>query len=94
MKLSCKIELPHAGVCCKQFILRPAVILGTCKLHCLVCYLRVSVSSFSKSFFYGVFQIGLNTQQNSPAAYCSAIQNSIIKLNLNSAKTFQSVSWH
>ena len=36
--------------------------------------------------FYGVFKVGLNTQQNSPAALCSAIQNSIIKLNLNSAE--------
>ena len=37
-------------------------------------------------FFYGVFKVGLNTEQNSPAAHCSAIQNSIIKLNLNSAE--------
>ena len=62
-------------------ILRPAIILGACKLHCLECYLRVSISSFSMSFFCGVFKAGLNTQQNNPAAHCSAIQNSIIKLN-------------
>ena len=37
-------------------------------------------------FFYGVFKVGLNTQRNSPAAHCSAIQNSIIKLNTNSAE--------
>ena len=86
MKLSCEIEFLHAGVCSNQFILRPAIILGTCKLHCLVCYLRGSVSSFSYEFFYGVFKVGLNTQQNSPAAHCYAIQNSIIKLNLNSAE--------
>ena len=36
--------------------------------------------------FYGAFKVGLNTRQNSPAAHCSAIQNSIIKLNLNSAE--------
>ena len=34
----------------------------------------------------GVFEVGLNTQQNSPATHCSAIQNSIIKLNLNFAE--------
>ena len=37
-------------------------------------------------FFYGVFKVGLIDQQNSPAAHCSAIQNSIVKLNLNSAE--------
>ena len=36
MKLSREIEFPHAGVCYKQFILRPAIILGTCKLPRLV----------------------------------------------------------
>ena len=51
-----------------------------------MCILRVSVSSCSMSFSNGVFKVGLNTQQNSPAACCSAIQNSIIKLNLNSAE--------
>ena len=45
-----EIKFLHAGVCLKHFILRPAIILGTCKLHFLVCYLRVSVSSFSMSF--------------------------------------------
>ena len=59
---------------------------------------------FFYEFFYGVFKVGLNTQQNSPAAHRSAIQNAIIKLNLNSAEialnkfnlslSFQSVSWH
>ena len=33
-----------------------------------------------------VFKLGLNTQQNSPASHCSAIQNFIVKLNLNSAE--------
>ena len=33
-----------------------------------------------------VFKVGLNTQQNSPATQCSAIQNSIVKLNLDSAE--------
>ena len=33
-----------------NFFLRPAIILGTCKLPYLVCYFRVSVSSFSMSF--------------------------------------------
>ena len=42
-----EIEFPHAGVCQKQFILRPAIILGTCKLHCLVCY-----QSFSQETAY------------------------------------------
>ena len=37
-------------------------------------------------FFYGVFKVGLNTQQNSSAAHCPAIQNYIVKLNLNSAE--------
>ena len=37
-------------------------------------------------FFYGVFKVGLNTQQNSPATHFSAIQNSITKLNLNSTE--------
>ena len=62
-------------------MLRPAN-LGTCKLLCLVCYFRVSVSSFSMVFF----NVGLNTKQNSPAAHCSAKQNSIVKLNLNSTE--------
>ena len=35
-----------------------------------MCYLGVSVSSFFISF-YSVFEVGLNTQQNSPAAHCS-----------------------
>ena len=51
-----------------------------------MCYLRVSDSSFFYEFFYGVFKVGLNTQQNSPMAHCSVIQNSIAKLNLNSAE--------
>ena len=37
-------------------------------------------------FFYGVFKVGLNIQENSPAAHCSAIQSSVIKLNLNSTE--------
>ena len=41
---------------------------------------------FFYEFLYGVFKVGLNTQQNSPATHCSAIQNSITKLNLNSAE--------
>ena len=41
---------------------------------------------FFYEFFYVVFKVGLNTQQNSPAAHCSAIQNSIIKLNLDSTE--------
>ena len=41
---------------------------------------------FFYEFFYGVFKVELNIHQNSPAAHCSAIQNSIIKLNLNSAE--------
>ena len=41
---------------------------------------------FLYEFFYGVFKVRLNTQQNSPAAHCSAIQNSIVKFNLNSAE--------
>ena len=41
---------------------------------------------FFYEFFYGVFKVGLNTQQNSPATHSSAIQNSITKLNLNSAE--------
>ena len=36
--------------------------------------------------FYGVLEVGLNAQQNSPAAHCSAIQNPILKLNLNFAE--------
>ena len=40
---------------------------------------------FFNEFFYGVFKVGLNTQQNSPTTHYSAIQNSITKLNLNSA---------
>ena len=60
--------------------------MGTCKLPCLVCYFRVSVSSFSMSFSMVFVKVGLNTEQNSPAAYCSAIQNSLVKLNLNSAE--------
>ena len=32
------------------------------------------------------FKVGLNTKQNSPAADCSAKQNSIVKLNLNSTE--------
>ena len=39
-----------------------------------------------KFFYNGVFKVGLNTQQNSLATHCSAIQNSITKLNLNSAE--------
>ena len=66
--------------------MRPAITLGTCKQPCLGCYLRVSVSSFSMSFSMVFFKVGLNTQQNSPATHCSAIQNSITKLNLNSAE--------
>ena len=30
-------------------------------------------------FFYGVFKVGLNTLQNSPATQCSALQNAIVK---------------
>ena len=41
---------------------------------------------FYYEFFYGVFKVELYTQQNSPATHCSAIQNSITKLNLNSAE--------
>ena len=41
---------------------------------------------FFYEFFCGGFKVGLNTQQNSPAAHCSAILNSIVKLNLNSAE--------
>ena len=41
---------------------------------------------FFCEFFYGVFKVGLNTQQNSPATHCCAIQNSIAKLDLNSAE--------
>ena len=41
-------------------------------------------------FFYGVFKVGLKDQQNSPAAHCSAIQNSIVKLNLNSTEVVPS----
>ena len=40
---------------------------------------------FFYEFFYGVFKVRLTTQRSSTAAHCSAIQNSIIKLNLNSA---------
>ena len=35
-------------------MLRPAITLGTCKLPCLGCYLRVSVSIFSMSFWPGL----------------------------------------
>ena len=66
--------------------LRPAISLGTCKLTCVGCYLRGKCFKFFCEFFYVVFKVGLNTQQNSPATHCSAIQNSIIKLNLNSAE--------
>ena len=59
-----------------HFVVETTIILGTCKLPCLVCYLSVSVSSFSMSFFFcGIFKVGLNTQQNSPAAHCSAINH-------------------
>ena len=41
---------------------------------------------FFYEFFYGVFKVGLNTLQNSSTTHCSAVQNSIMKLNLNSAE--------
>ena len=41
---------------------------------------------FFYEFYYGIFKVGLNTQQNSPATHCCAIQNSITKLNLNAAE--------
>ena len=50
-----------------------------------MCYFRVSVLSYSMSFSM-VFLGRTKTLKNSPATLCSAIQNSIMKLNLNSAE--------
>ena len=81
MKLSCEIEFPHACVCLKQFILRPAIILGTCKLPCLVCYLRVRVSSSPMSFsmvFLG--RTKHSTKQSCCSLFCYTKFHSKIEL--------------
>ena len=63
-------------------MMRPAIILET-----TLCGVLFEGKCFKfYEFFYGVFKVGLNTQQNSPATHCSAIHNSIMKLNLNSAE--------
>ena len=48
-------------------MLRPAIILGTCKLPCLGCYWRVSVSSFSM-VFYG--RTKHSTKQSCSSLFC------------------------
>ena len=40
-------------------------------------FLEGKCFKFFCEFFYGVFKVGLNTQQNSPATHYCAIQNSI-----------------
>ena len=54
--------------------------MGTCKLTLFSVLFEGKCFKVFCEFFYGVFKVGLNTQQNSPAAHCSAIQNSIMKL--------------
>ena len=67
-------------------MLRPAIIWELVNYLFFGVLFKGKCFMFVYEFFCGVFEVGLNTLQNSPAAHCSAIQNSIIKLNSNSAE--------